>query len=138
MNNTVVVKGKLIKAREEVKEFKGRKTPTKFYITLAEVEKTDAIATMASAFANSGEKFTPSWIKEFDGFVNLSTKYDLPTMDTNNQRYPSLQTLINDGFAFMGADVTMVVDVKDGALYPKAIKFDSDGAEYDPFSAMFD
>lgn len=135
-NKTIAIKGTLIKARRESKEFRGHKTAEKFHLTLANVEELPT--EIIDAFKDAGDKFTPTFVKKFEGFVNLSTKYDIPMMDTANNRHPSLEDMVNNGFPFMRAEVSVAVAVKDGALYPKAIRFLTDGEEFDPFEQLFD
>lgn len=135
-NKTVVIEGKLIKARREEKEFRGMKV-NKFFITTAETQISDEdMKTCVDAFKNKGADFTPAWLKEFEGFVNVATKeFPVPAM-TLDGRKSDLESLVADGYAFMGATVKLSLLVKDGAIYPKAIKFISEGSEYDPFADM--
>ena len=129
----MIIKGKLIKCDRKVKEFKGKAQPEKLYLTLAEVEKLDK--EIVNAFAESGKTFTPEWVKEFEGFVNLSTQYDLPCRDLKDKEYDSVLDFITDeNFPWMGAEVGVSVNVKKGAVYPKSIKFYSEGKEFNAFS----
>lgn len=134
MEKTIVIKGTLIKAKREVKEYRGHKGTEKFNLTLANVEELPV--EISDAYAESGDKFTPKWVKEFTGFVNLSTKYDVP-MVSGNEKYSSIEKAIENGFPFMRAEVGVAVVVKDGAVYPKAVKVYKEGEEYNPF-ALFD
>ena len=129
----MIIKGKLIKCARSVKEFKGKAQPEKLYITLAEVEKLDD--EINEAFKDSGKTFTPDWVKNFEGFVNLATQYDLPARDLKDKKFDSVLDMIADeDFPWMGADVGVSCNVKKGAIYPKAIKFYSEGTEFDAFS----
>lgn len=131
----VVFEGILIKARTEAKEYKGRKQPEKFHISLADVKELPKA--VVAAYKDAGDRFTPSWVKKFEGFVNLSTKYDLPVKDENGRKYPSFQDMISDGYPFMRSKVKIGCVVKEGAIYPKSLLILAEGEEYDPF-AMFD
>lgn len=135
MAKTIILKGNLIKCNRTAKEFKGTKGKEKLYLTLADVELTkDQKATIEEAFKESGKKFTPSWVTEFEGYVNLSTVYELPFKDTvNNKQGDSIEDYIADGFLWLGSKVAISVNVKEGALYPKAIKIEEEGKEYNPF-----
>ena len=129
----MIIKGKLIKCARSVKEFKGKAQPEKLYITLAEVKKLDD--EIVEAFKDAGKTFTPDWVKNFEGFVNLATQYELPTRDLKDQEYEDVLSFISDKeFPWMGAEVGVSVNVKKGAIYPKAIKFYSEGTEFDAFS----
>jgi len=129
----MIIKGKLIKCARTVKEFKGKAQPEKLYITLAEVKKLDD--EIVEAFKDSGKTFTPEWVKNFEGFVNLSTQYDLPARDLKDRQFDSvLDMFADENFPWMGAEVGVSVNVKKGAIYPKAIKFYTEGTEFDAFS----
>lgn len=136
MKNTIIFTGKLIKCNRAEKEFKGKKSAEKLYITLAEVDIDDeTMEIVKSAYKEAGARFTPAWVKEFEGFVNLSTKYELPFKDNvNGVTGENIEDYIVDGFNWCGATVKVSVNVKDGALYPKAIVIDEEGKEFDPFS----
>lgn len=129
----MVIKGKLIKCARSVKEFKGKAQPEKLYITLAEVKKLDD--EIVEAFKDSGKTFTPDWVKNFEGFVNLSTQFDLPARDLKDRQFDSvLDMFADEQFPWMGAEVGISCNVKKGAIYPKAIKFYTEGKEFDAFS----
>ncbi len=135
----MILKGKLIKAKREVKEFKnGNKSEEKFFITLAEVDIPEKkMAELKEAFKDSGKKFTPDWINEFEGFVNLATKFDLPARLLDNTEVASLEDAITDGLKWLGAEVKVSINVKEGALYPNSILFLSEGTAINAF-AEFD
>ena len=136
MAKTIILKGDLIKCNRTRKEFKGKETAEKLYITLASVEfDADKKAIIEEAFKESGKKFTPSWVTEFEGYVNLSTKYEIPFKDTvNNVTGDSIENYISDGFNWLGAKVSVSINVKDGALYPKAMIIHEEGKEFNPFA----
>lgn len=134
----MIIKGKLINAKRELKEFNGRKEEKeKLYITLAEVDETsidwDAVN---ECYKDSGKKFTPDWVKDFKGYVNLSTAYPLPAKYPDGTINNSLEDLIKD-FAWLGAEVKLSCAIKEGAIYPNAIVFVGEGREFNPF-AEFD
>ena len=133
----IVVKGKLIKCVRKAKTFKGVTGKEKLYITLAEVELTEEQENaLKDCFKDSGTKFTPEWVKNFEGYVNLSTVYDLPFSDcTTGKRGESLEDYIADSFEkWCGASVGISINLKDGAVYPKAIVIYGEGKEFDPFA----
>lgn len=133
----MIVKGKLITCKREVKEFKGKKGDESLYITLAEVELSkDQKKELESAFKDAGPKFTPEWVKDFNGYVNVKTQFDLPCRDLDGEDHDSIESFIK-GFAWMGADVQLSLNIKEGAVYPNAIIFKSAGKKYNPF-AEFD
>lgn len=132
----MVIKGKLITCKREVKNFGGSDTKDKLWITLAEVTLSkDKKEELDKAFKDAGKKMTPEWIKNFDGYVNVSTQYDLPCIDADGNEYASIERLIKeDKYPYMGADVLLSMNVKDGAVYPNSIKFLTEGKPFNPFS----
>lgn len=135
----MIIKGKLIQCKREVKEFdKKRKSEEKLFLTLAEADVTNAqLEELKEAFKDSGAKFTPDWLKEFEGYVNLSTKFELPYRDLDKNEYNSIEAGIADGLKWMSADVAVSINVKEGALYPNSIIFLSEGKSFNAF-AEFD
>lgn len=135
----MIIKGKLIACKREVKEFdKKRKSEEKLFITLADAVVSDEqMKEIQYAFKDSGAKFTPDWVKNFEGYVNLSTKFDLPCRDVNKNEYNSIEAAIAGGLKWMGADVKCSINIKEGALYPNAILFLSEGSVFNAF-AEFD
>ena len=135
----MIIKGKLIACKREVKEFdKKRKSEEKLFITLADaVISDDQMKELQNAFKDSGAKFTPEWVKNFEGYVNLSTKFELPCRDIEKNEYNSIESAIAGGLKWMGADVKCSINIKEGALYPNAILFLSEGSAFNAF-AEFD
>ena len=145
----MLVKGKLITCKREVKEFEKRSTEEKLWITLAEVELTDEQkAELDEAFKDAGKKFTPEWIKNFNGYVNTSTQFELAykfgktLAEKLGEKYPAegndVMALIKSGFPYMGAEVKLSLQIKDGAVYPNAIKFITEGNAFNPFAEFED
>lgn len=132
----MIIAGTLIKCERTTKEFKGKKSDEKTFITLAEVKLNDAQRKeINDAFKDSGDKFTPSWVKNFEGYINLSTQYDIPVKDlVNDDEYSSLlDVCINNKVAWCGAKVRLCVNLKDGAIYPKSLVIDEEGTPFNPF-----
>ena len=135
----MVIKGKLITCKREVKEFRGKASKEKLYVTLAEVElskkKKDELT---EAFKDAGKNFTPAWVKKFEGYVNLATEFELPCKDLEGNEHESIEDYIKESkFPYMGAEVKASLNVKDGAVYPNSIIFLTEGKLYNPF-AEFD
>lgn len=135
----MVIKGKLITCKRQKKEFKGNETKEKLYVTLAEVKLSDEkMAELKEAFKDAGKNFTPDWVKDFKGYVNLATTFELPCRDLQGLDHASVEDFITDEhFPYMGAEVKCSVNVKEGAVYPNSIIFLSEGKPFDPF-AEFD
>lgn len=131
----MIIKGKLIKCKREAKEFNGRKSEPKLYITLADVDLSpEQMEELKKAFKDSGKTFTPSWVQEFEGYVNVSTKFELPVRDMDGNEDPSIEDAISDGLAWVGADCKLSINIKEGAIYPNAIVLTSEGKTIDAFA----
>lgn len=132
-----VVKGKLIRCKRDIKEFKSQ---GKLYITLAEVKLNDEkMKEIKEAFKDSGKFFTPDWVKNFKGYVNLSTKYPVPCKDLSGDAHDNIEDFIKDSkFPWMGAEVKIALNIKEGAIYPISLIFISEGGAFDPFAAFAD
>ena len=131
----MVIKGKLITCKRQVKEFKGKETKEKLYVTLAEVTLNDSKKKeLQEAFKDAGKNFTPAWVKKFEGYVNLATEYELPCRDLECVDHDSIEDwLVDSKFPYMGAEVKCSLNVKEGAVYPNAIVFLTEGTPYNPF-----
>ena len=135
-----VVKGKLITCKREEKEFKGKRIKEKIYLTLAEVKLSDEkMKEIKEAFKDSGKSFTPDWVKNFKGYVNLSTEYPVPCKDIAGNTFDSIEDFIkSEKFPWMGAEVKVALNIKEGAIYPISLIFISEGEAFDPFAAFAD
>ena len=135
----MVIKGKLITCKRESKEFKGKVSKEKLYVTLADVKLSkEKMSEIKDAFKDAGKNFTPAWVKKFEGYVNLATEFELPCKDIDGNEYSSVEDFIkNEKFPYMGAEVKASINVKDGAVYPNSLIFLSEGKPYNPF-AEFD
>lgn len=130
----MLVEGKLIECKRTTKELKGRKTDEKLFISLAEVKLSkDKLAELKEVYKDSGDKFTPEWVKNFDGYVNISTKFELPMVSPDGHKFDSIEDYMTDGNAVIGATVKLSLNLKEGAVYPKAIVMLTEGTPYDPF-----
>lgn len=132
----MIIKGKLIGCKREVKEFdKKRKSEEKLFISLAEaVVSEKQFEELKEAFKDAGAKFTPDWIKNFDGYVNLSTKFELPCRDIESHEFDSVEDAISEGLKWMGADVKISINVKEGAIYPNSLVFLTEGKSFNHFA----
>lgn len=135
----MVIKGKLITCKREIKEFKGKVSKEKLYVTLADVKLSkEKMEEIKDAFKDAGKNFTPAWVKKFEGYVNLATEFELPCKDIAGNEYASVEDFIkNEKFPYMSAEVKASINVKEGAVYPNSLIFLSEGKPYNPF-AEFD
>lgn len=132
----MVIKGKLITCKRQVKEFKGKEVKEQLYVTLADVELSkEKKKELDEAFKDAGKKFTPTWLTKFEGYVNLKTEFTLPCKDLEGNEHDSVEDYLKDSkFPFMGADVKVSINIKEGAIYPNALVFLSEGKPFNPFS----
>lgn len=137
----MIIKGILSYAKREAKEFKdgkeSRTTKEKLWLTIKDVELSDEqIAELKEAFKDSGKKMTPKWVLEFEGYVNVSTEYELPIRTIDGEEF-MLEDAIADGLKYRGAEVKVSLNVKEGAVYPNAMIFLTEGSALNAF-AEFD
>lgn len=135
----MILSGKLIRLKREAKEFKGTKQKEKLHISLAEVNLTEEqMVQLKDVFKDSGKNFTPDWVLDFKGYVNLATEFELPArlpvVDGKRNEVPSIEDAVCDGFNAIGADVRVSINLKTGAVYPSSMVFDSEGEPFYAFS----
>lgn len=86
------------------------------------------------AYDNVGTKLTPSWLKNRDGYINLSSIYSIPVMDARGKQIDFDDWLVE--YNVLGSLVKVSIKQKDGAIYPEAIKVLEDGEERNPFADL--
>lgn len=143
----MIIKGKLGYCKREKKIFDGRDVKEKLYISLKEVKSItkDQWEQIKKVYAEVGKKFTPEWVKDFKGYVNVSSQYAVPVRQSVNDQfdseYKSIEDLIDAGFPWYGAEVKLSLnlksDDKNNAIYPNAIIIISEGTTFNAF-AEFD
>ena len=87
-----------------------------------------------TAFDNSGAKLTPAWFKEQKGYINLSSLFDIPVMNTDGEEMTTQEWF--DTKKAVHSFIKLKVRQKEGAVYPAAIIVVEDGDEADPFAGM--
>lgn len=141
MAKTIQVKGQLIKAQRMAKSFKGTAGKEKTHITIANAQISDEdMQTLKDAFKESGKKFTPAWVNEFEGYVNVSTVFALPCKSfvTGNTYEDIIDDLVQNGEPIYNANAVLTLTVKNGAVYPKSIALYSEGEPYDMWKEYTD
>lgn len=129
----MIIKGKLIKCKREAKEFDKGGKKDGLFITLAETNLTDEqLEELNDCFKESGKKFTPTWLTDYEGYVNLFTKFELPTRFGKIEK--DVESMVEDGdLDWLGAEVKVSVKLKEGALYPTSMVVLKNGEKPDPF-----
>lgn len=86
------------------------------------------------AYDECGSKYTPSWLKDAEGYMNLKSVFDIPVKDTRGRKISFDDWLESE--TTRGAIVVVKIRQKEGAIYPMAIKILQDGENVDPFEDM--
>lgn len=91
-----------------------------------------------TVFDESGSRFTPSWLKEMNGYISLKSNYEIPVKDVKG-RDLSWDDWMEAGTA-KGSEVRVKIRQKvtrgNGAIYPVAIRVLNPGVAEDPFEGM--
>lgn len=82
-------------------------------------------------YENVGSKMTPKWIKEENGYVNVSSKYDIPVKDSFGNQITFEE--FTESTTAIGSKVRLALTVKEGGVYPNSFVVIEDGEELDPF-----
>lgn len=86
------------------------------------------------AFDECGSRYTPSWLKNADGYMNLKSSFDIPIKATNGKQITFSEWIDSD--TSTGALIRVKIKQKEGAVYPVAVKILIDGEDADPFDDM--
>lgn len=127
MNNLVIV-GVVVSAKYGATKFDDK---NKYRLSLY---SEDMPYKDITAFDTVGEKMTPSWYKEQEGYINLNSIFDIPVMDIKGNRI-DFDAWLETGKA-VKSKIKVSVRQKEGALYPIAIKVIEEGEEFDPFANL--
>lgn len=139
----MIIKGKLGYCKREVKKFEDRETKEKLFISLKDVDSItkEQWVEIKKVYEDVGKKFTPEWVKDFKGYVNVASQYDVPVRqnvsDQYEKEYDTIEKLIAAGFPWYGAECRVSVNLKSddkaNAIYPKSIIIDSEGTAFNAF-----
>ena len=87
-----------------------------------------------TAFNDSGNKLTPTWFKEKTGYINLTSRFNIPVMTMKGKKITFEEWL--ETKVVIGSTVKCKFIQKEGAVYPVAIKVIEDGEEFDAFEGL--
>ena len=81
-----------------------------------------------------GSKLTPKWVKDENGYINVSSKFDIPVKD----KLGNVITFsdFSESKTPIGSKVRLSITVKEGCVYPNAFVVLEDGTEVDPFKDL--
>ena len=84
---------------------------------------------------DKNDRFCPKWLKEDDSvYINVHSKFNIPCqllIKDNRVVNMDMETEL-----FEGADVTLTIKVKEGGVYPHAIRVIKNGEPFNPFECF--
>lgn len=80
-----------------------------------------------TAYEGTRSSFVPQWFKEQEGYVNLSSVYDIPCRYGNDKFMFSDWISSDNDLTAPNSEVCIRIRQKDGAVYPVAIDILKDG-----------
>lgn len=94
----------------------------------------DDYKSFEEVFKEVGKKYVPNWFKEQNGEMFLKSRYDFGVLTTDETK-TKFSEWVESGTT-IGSKIRLKVVLKDGVIYPKAIKVIEDGEQKDLFSDM--
>lgn len=127
----VIVEGTVVSARIGSSRFDEK---IKNRISIKCEPSTLDYAKFEKAYENSGARLTPNWVKDKDGYINLSSKFDIPCKETRGKVITFEE--FTEKTTALGSKVKASLAIKDGAVYPVAFKILEEGEEINPFEGL--
>lgn len=104
------------------------------YKILVDGLKEDDYKVFEEVFKEVGKKYVPNWFKEQNGEMFIKSRYDFGVLTTDGTK-TQFSKWVESGTT-IGSKIRLKVVLKDGIIYPKAIKVIEDGEQKDLFSDM--
>ena len=83
---------------------------------------------------DKNDRFCPKWLKDNDSvYINVHSKFNIPCQSVFKDR---LLDMDMETELFEGADVILAVKVKEGGVYPHAIRVLKNGEPFNPFECF--
>ena len=80
------------------------------------------------------DRFCPKWLKDNDSeYINVHSKFDIPCQSVFKDR---LLDMDMETELFEGAEVILAIKVKEGGVYPHAIRVLKNGEPFNPFECF--
>ena len=114
-------------------KFNENKDTTEYKILVDGLSDDDYLA-LDEVFKDVGKKYIPNWFKEKNGEMFLKSRYDFGVLTTEETKV-KFSEWVESGTT-IGSKIRLKVVLKDGIIYPKAIKIIEDGEQKDLFSDM--
>lgn len=84
---------------------------------------------------DKNDRFCPKWLKENDSeYINVHTRFDIPCQIIGKNDL--LFDLDMETELFEGAEVILAIKVKEGGVYPHAIRVIKNGDPFNPFECF--
>jgi len=133
----VVVTGTICELQRTSKTYNsGEKSENKLFLSLKGVHLSEQkMNIFKEAFSKAKKKFIPAWVDDFKNYINVSTKFELPCRH-NEAKYDSIEDYVADGFKYYNAKVRVILNVKEGAIYPYSVDVLAEGEDVDKFAAF--
>ena len=83
---------------------------------------------------DKNDRFCPKWLKENDSkYINVHSKFNIPCQSVFKDR---LLDMDMETELFEGAEVILAIKVKEGGVYPHAIRVLKNGEPFNPFECF--
>ena len=83
---------------------------------------------------DKNDRFCPKWLKENDSeYINVHSKFNIPCQSVYKDRLLDMDI---ETELFEGADVILAIKVKEGGVYPHAIRVLKNGEPFNPFECF--
>ena len=148
-NNTNKGDNTMIEKKYEVFTFKGKLTKCRFEtgymgkgdkawrlsLKLDKPLATDIKDKIISILKiDKNDRFCPKWLKDGDSeYINVHSKFNIPCQSVFKDR---LLDMDMETELFEGAEVILAIKVKEGGVYPHAIRVLKNGEPFNPFECF--
>ena len=83
---------------------------------------------------DKNDRFCPKWLKDGDSeYINVHSKFNIPCQSVYKDR---LLDMDMETELFEGAEVMLAIKVKEGGVYPHAIRVLKNGEPFNPFECF--
>ena len=83
---------------------------------------------------DKNDRFCPKWLKDNDSkYINVHSKFNIPCQSVFKDR---LLDMDMETELFEGAEVILAIKVKEGGVYPHAIRVLKNGEPFNPFECF--
>ena len=83
---------------------------------------------------DKNDRFCPKWLKDGDSeYINVHSKFNIPCQSVYKDR---LLDMDMETELFEGAEIILAIKVKEGGVYPHAIRVLKNGEPFNPFECF--